>query len=474
MRFILALLGVAGAVLAAVLVLVLRAERSEPIVLPQSAMPGRLLVGFQDDPSFRWAPDRAGMLDRARDASASLLRTVVVWRDAAPKRPANPADPFDPAYQLDDVDDLVRSAQQRGMELLVTIWGTPGWANGGQTPNRPPHDPAALEQFAAALADRYSGRHSGYPAVRLFSAWNEPNLEQFLAPQFDSAGRSVGPRLYAPIARAIYDGVKRGNPEALVAIGETSPRGHDVQRHGRVQDSHSPARFARLLSEAEKDVRFDAWAQHPYPPRPQIAPEAPVRWPRVGVGNLERFGTALDEWFGREDTPIWITEYAHETLPPERLGIDHALQAQYAEEALQLAAQNPRLRMFVWFVFRDRLDGLWQSGLLQENSTPKPALASFAAAARRLDGRNPVLPESVEVARVPALELAYYIPVGTPVDVTVDGARSRPVPLEPDGWIEVPVDDARGDALDVRVTDPHGHSVSRTVQISRPEATELE
>lgn len=473
MRHILTLLAIGGALLAAVLVFLLRAEPSEPIALPQSEMSGRLLVGFQDDPSFRWAPDRAGMLDRARDASASLLRTVVVWRDAAPNRPANPADPFDPAYQLDDVDDLVRSAQQRGMELLVTIWGTPGWANGGQAPNRPPHDPAALEQFATALADRYSGRHSGYPAVRLFSAWNEPNLEQFLAPQFDEEGTSVGPALYAPIARAIYDGVKLGNPEALVAIGETSPRGHDIPRYGSVQDSHSPARFARLLADAEPAVRFDAWAQHPYPPRPQIAPDAPVRWPRVGIGNLERFGTALDEWFGREETPIWITEYAHETLPPERHGIDPTLQARYAEEALGLAAENSRVRMFIWFVFRDRRDGLWESGLLWEDSASKPALESFSAAARRLDGRNPVLPESVEVARVPALELAYYVPAGTPVDVTIDGAPVPAVPLEESGWLEVPVDDAGRDTLDLHVTDPHGHSVSRTVRIG-PEPIELE
>ncbi len=465
MRVILGLLGVAVAVVTVGSVLLLRGSGSEPVVAPQSAMPGRLLVGLQDDPSFRWDVDRAAMLDRARDANVSLLRTVVVWKDTAPTRPTTPTDSFDPAYQLDDVDDLVRSAQQRGIELLVTISGTPEWANGGQAPNIPPHDPADLEEFATALADRYSGRHSGYPAVRLFSAWNEPNLEQFLAPQFDSAGRSVGPALYAPLARAVYDGVKRGNSEALVAIGETSPRGRDVPTEGPVQDSHSPARFARLLSEATPEVRFDAWAQHPYPPRPHVAPDRAVRWPRVGIGNLERFGAELDEWFGRDATPIWITEYAHETLPPEPLGIDPALQARYAKDALELAAQDPRVRMFVWFVFRDRADGLWQSGLLSEDSSPKPALERFAASAHRLDARHPVLPESAEVARVPALELAYDVPAGTPVDVTVDGDPKPAVPLEPDGWLEVPLSEPGNDMVDVRVTDPHGHTVIRRVEL---------
>ncbi len=190
-----------------------------------------------------------------------------------------------------------------------------------------------------------------------------------------------------------------------------------------------------------------------------------MRWPRVGIGNLERFGAALDEWFGREATPIWITEYAHETLPPEPLGIEPNLQARYAEEALDLAAENPRVRMFVWFVFRDRDDGLWQSGLLSEDSSPKPALEAFARSAQRLDARNPVLPESAEVARVPALELAYYVPAGTPVDVTVDGILTPAVPLERDGWLDVPLADPGRDTVDVRVTDAHGHSVTRTVRL---------
>jgi hypothetical protein len=154
MRIVLGLLRIACAVAAIGVVLVLRGAGSEPIVAPQDAMPQRLLVGLQDDPSFRWDADRATMLDGAREAGASLLRTVVVWKDTAPIRPANAIDPFDPAYRLDDVDDLVRSAQQRGMEILVTIWGTPGWANGGEAPNRPPTDPADLEDFATALADR--------------------------------------------------------------------------------------------------------------------------------------------------------------------------------------------------------------------------------------------------------------------------------------------------------------------------------
>jgi polysaccharide biosynthesis protein PslG len=468
MRIVLSALGLAAcAAAAAVAFLVLRADSSEPVALPESPMPGRLLVGFQDDASLRWAADRAESLDRAREAGAAVIRTMVAWKSSAPERPANPADPFDPAYRLEDVDDLARSAQQRGIELLITIWGTPEWANGGEGPNRPPTDPADLQLFSQALADRYSGRHPGYPAVRLFSAWNEPNLEQFLAPQFDTAGRSVGPSLYAPIARAIYDGVKAANPDALVAAGETSPRGRDLPSTGPVQDSHSPARFARLLSEQTPRIPFDAWAQHPYPPRAAVAPSAPVRWPRVGLGNLERFGESLDAWFERDNTPLWITEYGHETQPGDPLGIPAEQQAEYAEEALALAAESSRIRAFVWFIVRDRSETPWQSGVLSEDGTPKPAFARFTEAAADLDARNPVLPDDAELARVPALELAYSTPAGDPILVSIDGADATEVPLGVDGWLEVPLEaDIRpGDVIELRATNAAGQAVDRLVEV---------
>jgi hypothetical protein len=146
----------------------------------------RMYVGFHDDVAFRWNDNRAQVLDQARGANASIVRTLVDWSKTAPTRPANPANPFDPAYRLNDVDELVRNAQARGLEVLITIWGTPKWANGGKTPNVVPQRMADMKAFAQALAARYSGRHPGYPFVGRYSIWNESNLQLFLSPQFDS------------------------------------------------------------------------------------------------------------------------------------------------------------------------------------------------------------------------------------------------------------------------------------------------
>ena len=140
----------------------------------------RMYLGFQDDVSFRWVPDRASALDRARDAGSTVIRTTLYWYQVAAERPADPANPFDPAYKFDDVDELVRGAQERGLEVMLTIWGTPAWANGGQGPNFLPTQLSDATAFAKAVATRYSGHFIGVPHVRFYTIWNESNLQQFL------------------------------------------------------------------------------------------------------------------------------------------------------------------------------------------------------------------------------------------------------------------------------------------------------
>jgi beta-glucosidase/6-phospho-beta-glucosidase/beta-galactosidase len=219
----------------------------------------RMYVGFHDDVAFRWNDNRTQVLDQARGANATIVRTLVDWSKTAPTRPANAANPFDPAYRFSDIDELVRNAQQRGLEVIITIWGTPKWANGGKTPNVVPRQMRDLQNFSRAVAARYSGRYAQYPFVGRYSVWNESNLQLFLSPQFDAKGRSVGPRLYAKMYAAAYAGLKAGNSRAQVAIGSTSSHGRDKKLNGK-SDTHSPGRFAQLVAAANPRLKFAAWA----------------------------------------------------------------------------------------------------------------------------------------------------------------------------------------------------------------------
>jgi hypothetical protein len=390
------------------------------------------------------------------------------------------SDPFDEAYRFDDLDELVRGAQQRNIEVLLTVWGTPGWANGGTGPNRLPTKLSDLTAFTQALASRYSGRWPGYPHVRFYSIWNESNREQFLAPQYTTSGVFVAPAKYARLYRAAYAGIKSGNSTARIAIGETASNGRNV-RLGRkgVQETSSPGRFVQALGQQRPRLRFDAWAHHPYPTSSSAPPTQRFAWPGVGLSNLEQLGRALDNAFARRNTPIWITEYAHQTKGPG--SVSPARQGTYLAQALGLARANPRVGMFVWFVFRDETTGAWKSGLTSASGAVKPAFARFRSIATEVDARNPVLTVGAgqPSIRLSALPLAYTSPVGSLLTTNYQvwsGSRlvtsgSGTSVLVRDGWFasRVPFAPLAGQSyrVVVGVTGPNGQSVSRTATISR-------
>lgn len=367
-------------------------------------------MGFQDDPALRWRNDRSAMFDRAQQLNSSVVRTTVYWSRIAPTRPANAANPFDRAYRFNDLDEFVRNAATRGIAVMLTIWGTPTWANGGKSQNIAPTRVADLTNFARAVANRYDGKHAGLPAVQFFGVWNEPNLGLFLSPQYDKKGKPVSPFIYARLYRAAYAGIKVGNPAAQVGIGETSPRGRLTPLGATgTQETLAPQTFARLLSTARPKVRFDAWSHHPYSTL-GTGPTQRVRYPNANLPQLPLFEEHLNLWFGRKTTPIWVTEYAFQTKPGEPRGVTPAQQAAYMRTAVAMVTRMPYVKMFVWFILRDDPTAGWQSGVLYRNSSEKPSARVFANLAAGVDGRNVVMtvPHGTArpVVKVPAFELA--------------------------------------------------------------------
>ena len=257
--------------------------------------------------------------------------------------------------------------------------------------------------FARAIASRYSGRFVGYPYVRFWSIWNEPNLQLFLTPQFDSRGRSVAPANYAKLAAAAYAGIKAGNPRALVALGETSARGSD--KANGLRPTHSPGKFAELVAKANPRLKFDAWSHHPYPFNPNSPPRQVVKWPNVSLASLPRFDDSLKTWFHRKSVPIWITEYGHQTRPEDSLGVPYSTQAAYIKQSISLAAKLPFVQMFIWFVYQDDQGQPWESGVYTQNGTAEGTLPERLLvgrpAARRPQQRHLRPPGHAHAAREP-------------------------------------------------------------------------
>jgi hypothetical protein len=409
----------------------------------------RVYVGFLDDQALRWGPGRHHAWDEVSRSQASVVRTIVDWAWIAKHRPQHPASPFDPAYHFGDLDEFVRAAQARGVEVLFTFWGTPGWANGGRGPNVPPRRASDFRAFTRAVAKRYSGSFQTLPFVRFMSVWNEPNSPRFLT-AFDA------PQAYAALARAGYEGIKAGSPHTLVAVGETAAR-------------HSPAAFVTALARIAPHLRFDAWAHHPYPVAAGEGPEAGEPWPDVGVTSLGRFETLVSAAFRRASTPLWVTEYAESRPAASTVRIEGDLQ-----RAVTLAARVPSVTMFVWFMLQNHRGQAWQSGL-----AGTPAFAAFQRVARAFDPRNVLVawpPRSASlVVSVPALELRARMRTsfGVLVDyhaswcgrVLEEGREWSQVMR--DGFVRVRVESpqATPTRVDVVVRDLANHVVRRRVDV---------
>jgi len=372
-------------------------------------------IGFFDDPSFRWSASTAQNLAAAAAAGATVFRTTADWAQIAPTIPANANDPADPAYKLTDLDTLVREAGRYNLRVMIDITGTPKWANGGLSENHMPKNVNDLKTFAQLLAVRYDGENPGMGSVDLWSVWNEPNLQQFLTPQYVGK-KIVSPANYAKLYKAAYAGIKAGNPAAKVAIGETSAQGRDKPAAGSSQ-TVSPGMFAQLLAKVS-GLKFDAWAQHPYPTSKRAKPLEVVRYPNVTLSQLATFETNLKKFFHRT-VPIWITEYGHETAPADKGGVTLAQQAAYAKQALGFAKADPNVQMFIWFTFRDSAGNPWQSGIEASSGAHKPSYASFAAVAKPIDGTTQAFAAGVApTVKVFVPWLSFNDPVGTVLGVT--------------------------------------------------------
>jgi hypothetical protein len=355
------------------------------VVAPPATAAPHMQVGLLDQASTFFNADAAFPI--YKKLRVQVVRVDLYWGGSdlavAKKRPVDAADPDDPAYDWSVYDRVATFAARYKIKLLFTIWGTPRWANGGQAARVAPKNFADLRKFAYAAATRYSGSSTdkdgnAIPAVRLWTAWNEPNQLFQLYPQYKRVkGKYVmlSALNYAKICAAIYTGVHSTLLSGeKVACGVTAPGGNDNPRGSR--GSPTPMSFMAALKKYHLK-KFDAWAHNPYGgPR-----ETPVTKPHargtVTMGNIDTLITQLTKFWGRKR--VWLTEYAYQTNPPDKaFGVSFSKQALYLKQAYTIARKNPRIDMLLWFQLKDEPGiGGWQSGLMTARGKKKPAFTTF-------------------------------------------------------------------------------------------------
>jgi hypothetical protein len=330
------------------------------------------------------------------ELGVGLLRVHLNWGGklgVATRRPAEPTDPDDPAYDWHLYDRVVLEAHRYGVEVLFTVFGTPGWANGGARPTTAPRDAARLREFSYAAAVRYSGtfvRPDGklLPRVRLWTAWNEPNLQIGLIPQWRRAGSRwviQSAADYARICNAVVDGVHNALLKgSKVACGVTAARGNNNPAGSK--PSVSPLAFLRAMKKAGARG-FDAYAHHPYYGAPHESPSTkPPGRGGVTLGNIDLLVSELTRLYGPKR--IWLTEYGYQTNPPDGVfGVSWARQAQYVRQSFAIARRHPRIDMLLWFLLQDERDpARWQSGFISAAGERKPSFEAFRRSLADLRG----------------------------------------------------------------------------------------
>jgi hypothetical protein len=327
---------------------------------PGAAASPAIRYGIQDDAWLAYG--RGSVADRVRtldEMGVTLVRFTLDWRAIARERPENARRHLDPAYSWGVADSVLRALQARGITPVVTLWGTPSWANGGRSPNWAPASKWSLAAFAFAAQSRY-------PFVRHWLVWNEPNQRRWLRP--------TSPRTYVrTLLNPTYAALKAANPRALVGGGVTAPRGGA----GGV----SPVAWIKRMGALHP--RLDAYAHHPYPLRPG---ETPWRGgcrhcETVTMSTLERLLRHVAASFST-GTRIWLTEFGYQTNPPDQgLGVSKRLQARYVGEAAWRAFKADRVDMLIHYLYRDEPQlGRWQSGFVSASGTSKPARRAYMVA----------------------------------------------------------------------------------------------
>ena len=395
--------------------------------------------GIQDDAWLEFGPgtleQRLGAFGRL---GVPLVRYTLHWNEITRRRPKNPTSPGDPAYDWRRPDRVLRGLRRHGLTPVLTLVGTPGWANGRRKPNFAPPRPRDFRRFATAAARRY-------PGVRYWVIWNEPNKRLWLRPTKAS--------IYVRhVLNPGYEGIHAVLPHARVGGGATGPKGGA----GGV----APVTWVRGMAAAR--AKFDAYAHHPYPSTPSETPSSGgcKNCPWITMATIRKLLILVKRSFGSK--PIWLTEYGYQTNPPDTfLGVPLKRQATNLSLAAMRVWRLPRVTMLIQYLYRDEPAlSRFQTGLVFADDRWKPSLQGFrlpfAQMGRR--GLQAIVWGQIrggrsgrKTYRLEILRKNVWKPVGRARLTNDDGVFMRTIRLKPGALLRIWSPNQRRFSLQLRV-----------------------
>jgi aryl-phospho-beta-D-glucosidase BglC (GH1 family) len=253
-----------------------------------------------------------------------------------------------------------------GLQVLLVVADTPGWANGGQSGKVPPTNATDFRDFMQWATGQFA-------EVDAWQLYNEPNNTTYFLGD---------PATYVNnVLKPGYAGVKAVNPGDKVVTGGTTFYQGEV--------------FVSQIYAAGAKGHFDAIGTQPYQPDASKHPEYVGGTESWWYPNNPPAIWSVMATHGDTGKEIWITEFGYsehtnEMIPPGSdhawaLGVTAAQQADFAVRAIRYARTNwPYVGPFFWYKERSYplnccgYTPAWfdmhvqNHGLLHENGSPRP------------------------------------------------------------------------------------------------------
>jgi hypothetical protein len=327
------------------------------------------------------------LTELADELHCQYTRVTINWSFAEPAKGV-----YADASYLNYIKQTIAAATAHGLKVIVMVYYTPEWASDRSLWSSPPKGydagrylwcypmrPEALPDWQA-LAQHLATSFAGL--VSAYECWCEPNLWGYFWPQRTASDSSFSVHFYAQMLQSFYQGVKAGDPNALVVGGNTSPFGANNQ-YGT-----SPLTFAQKLAKTSAVRYIDVYAHHPYSsgpkkvmPRPAAKPSKPKF--NITLGNIQ----SLLKVFPKK--PFYLDEFGYGTAPSNQFHggqVTPATQARYLKQAYTLVNKYPQVKALLWELRQDYSStgdesdpwGLYM-GLDDLQGQHKPAWYTFAA-----------------------------------------------------------------------------------------------
>jgi hypothetical protein len=351
-----------------------KAPETTPPPAPPPAPPGEPAtysdrVGFSGSNVWYDAAKQLQYMTKLRSGGVTWLREDFHW---------GAFEPAQGSWSWTVGDRLMRNASLAGLNILGIFAYSSNWGADGPTIYHPPKDPAAYANFCRRVVERYGPGGTFWqenPSLEprpltAVEIWNEPWLHQFWRPNPE-------PARYVELVRKASAAIKAAQPTVKVLASA------DIFQM-RTDTSESRDWF-RLLLEADAALfrdSVDVLSVHAYSQsRSPLDAVTAQRW------RYDRFLMTRDLAAAHgAPKPIWITEFGWTTEQGNGDAVSESVQAQYTQQALDLALRQwssvvEKAFLFYWGASSDAYVGGYSP--LRPDGSEKPlwgTLGSLLAA----------------------------------------------------------------------------------------------